>query len=151
MQDVIDLINSNAANNTGTTNVVARLAATGNGIELVDQSTATTGDLIVQAVEGSQAAEYLGFVPAGQTQVSSHTTDGSGNYVLQSDDRNTFEPDSVFNTLIRLKDALEQNDTEEIGRSIERLDTDISRVSFARSEIGSRLQSLEVIGTKLEG
>ena len=100
----------------------------------------TTGDLIVQAVEGSQAAEYLGFVPFGETQVEHATRPmSSGNYVLQSADRNTVESDSVFNTLIRLKCALEQNDTEEIGRSIDRLDTDISRVSFARAEIGSRL------------
>lgn len=148
--DVIDLINNNAANNTGTTKVVAQLATTGNGIELVDQSTATTDDLILQTVEGSQAAEFLGFVPAGQTQVSSNATDAGGNYVLQSADRSTIESDSVFNTLLRLKHALQQNDTEEIGRSIERLDTDIIRVGFARSEIGTRLQSLEVIGTKLQ-
>jgi flagellar hook-associated protein 3 FlgL len=70
--------------------------------------------------------------------------------VLTSADRHTLETDSVFNTLLRLKSALEENNTEEIGRSIDRLDTDISRVSFARSEIGSRLQSLETIGSKLQ-
>jgi flagellar hook-associated protein 3 FlgL len=150
VQDVMDLINNNAANNTGTTAVVARLAASGNGIELVDESTVTTGNLIVQTVEGSQAAHYLGFVAAGQTQTSSNTTNGSGAYVLQGEDRSTIESDSVFNTLLRLKKALEENNTEEIGRSIDRLDTDISRVNFARSEIGSRLQSLEVIGSRLQ-
>ncbi len=150
VNDVIALINGNAANNTGTTKVVAQLATAGNGIELVDQSTATTGDLTVQTVEGSQAAEYLGFVPSGQTVSSSHVTDANGNYVLQSTDRHTVESDSVFNTLIRLKQALEDNNAEEVGRSIDRLDTDISRVNFARSDIGSRLQSLEIIGTKLQ-
>ncbi|MCC7474635.1 MAG: hypothetical protein IT425_04525 [Pirellulales bacterium] len=150
VQDVIDLINGNSANNSGTTAVLARLATNGNGIELVDQSTVTTGDLIVSAVEGSQAAEYLGFVADGETQTSSNTTDVDGNYVLQSTDNNSFEVDSVFNTLIRLRQALQDNDTEEIGRSVERLDTDISRVNFARSEIGSRMQSLEVVETKLE-
>lgn len=150
VQDVIDLINGNSSNNTGTTQVVARLATTGNGIELVDQSSATTGDLVVSAVEGSQAAQYLGFVASDQSQTSSHTTDSDGNYVLQSDDRMTVEADGVFNTLIRLKQALEDNNTEEIGRSIDRLDTDIQRVSFAKSEIGSRLQSLDVIGTNLQ-
>jgi flagellin-like hook-associated protein FlgL len=148
--DVIQRINSNPDNNTGTTHVVARLAATGNGIELVDQSTATTGDLVVRAAEGSQAAQYLGFVPEGETQVATNTLDSSGNFVIQSADHHTVESDSVFNTLIRLKQALEAGDTEEIGRSIDRLDADISRVTFARSEIGSRLQSLEVIGTKLQ-
>ncbi len=149
VQDVIDLVNDHPRNNDGTTAVLARLAATGNGIELVDTSTVTTGDLIVRAAEGSEAAQLLGFVPDDATQVSSNTGSG-GSYSLTSEDRHTVESDSVFNTLIRLKHALEQNDTEEIGRSIDRLDTDISRVNFARSEIGSRLQSLEVIGTKLQ-
>ncbi len=69
--------------------------------------------------------------------------DGSGNQVLTSEDRHTLETDSVFNTLLRLKTALENNDTVEIGRSLDRLDVDISRVNFARSEIGSRMQSLD--------
>jgi flagellar hook-associated protein 3 FlgL len=150
VSDVIGLINGNSANNTGTTKIVAQLAATGNGIELVDQSTATTGSLSVQTVEGSKAAEYLGFVPTGQTQVSTNTPDAGGNFVIQSADRHTLETDSVFNTLLRLKTALQNNDTEEIGRSLGRLDTDISRVTFARSEIGSRLQSLTTIGDKLK-
>src|SRR5207253_8039401 len=106
--------------------------------------------LVVQGVEGSKAAEFLGFLPAGQTQVSTNTPDSSGNFVLQSEDRHALETDSVFNTLLRLKTALQQNDTVEIGRSLGRLDTDISRVTFARSEIGSRLQSLQTIGDKLK-
>jgi flagellar hook-associated protein 3 FlgL len=150
VEDVINLINNHASNNTGTTQVVARLAAVGNGIELVDQSTVTTNNLTVEAAEGSQAAEYLGFVPFGQSQASAGTADANGHYVLQTADLNTVESDSVFNTLIRLKQALQQNNTEEIGRSIGRLDEAITRVSFARGEIGSRLQSLEVIGTRLE-
>ena len=32
---------------------------------------------------GSQAAEYLGFISGGQTQATTSTTDGSGNYVLE--------------------------------------------------------------------
>lgn len=150
VQDVIDLINNNSANNAGTTAVLARLSVTGNGIELVDSSTATTGDLIVAAVEGSQAAEYLGFVPSGQSQSSTNTLDGDGNYVLGSEDRHTLEVDSVFNTLIRLRTALEQGDVEEIGRSLERLDEDLTRTNFAVAEIGIRLQSLEITNIKLQ-
>ena len=58
-------------NNNGTTPIQARLAATGNGIELVDSSTVTTGDLTVRAAEGSQAAQLLGFIPTGETEASS--------------------------------------------------------------------------------
>ena len=38
----------------------------------------------------------------------------------------------------------------ELGRAIDRLDTDLTRVNFARAEIGSRLQGLDVIKTRLE-
>jgi flagellar hook-associated protein 3 FlgL len=150
VQDVIDLINNHPSNNTGTTAVTARLAATGNGIELIDASTATTGPLIVESVEGSQAAEYLGFVPSGESQVSTSVPDVGGNYVLGSEDRHTLETDSVFNTLVRLRTALQEGDIPEIGRSLERLDTDRNRVNFARAEIGARLQDLDVINIHLE-
>jgi flagellar hook-associated protein 3 len=150
VQDVIDLVNNHSRNNEGTTAVLARLAINGNGIELVDSSTVTTNDLSVQAAEGSQAAEYLGLVPLGQTQSTSNATDGGGNYVLTSEDRHTLEVDSVFNSLIRLRTALENNDVVEIGRSLERLDVDLNRVNFARGEIGSRLQSLDIVRNRLQ-
>jgi flagellar hook-associated protein 3 FlgL len=51
---------------------------------------------------------------------------------------------------LRLKTALQGNDTEEIGRTLNRLDTDIDRVNFARSDVGSRLQSLGSIGDALK-
>lgn len=144
IQDVIDRVNSHPRNNAGTTAVEARLATSGNGIELVDASVGA-GTLEVQSAELSQAAEFLGFIPNGTV-----TTDGSGNAVLQSEDRHTLEVDSVFNTLIRLRRALESNDVPEIGRAIDRLDVDLNRVNFARAEIGSRLQSLDVVQTRLE-
>jgi flagellar hook-associated protein 3 len=152
VQDVIDRINNNPANDgVPTKQINARLALTGNGIELVDQ-TGGAGTLSVSVAEGSTAAQFLGFVADGQTQSSASAVhvDGSGHQVLTSEDRHTIETDSVFNTLLRLKTALQQNDTSEIGRSLDRLDTDISRVTFARSEIGSRLQSLDTIGGKLQ-
>jgi flagellin-like hook-associated protein FlgL len=150
VQDVIDLINGNAANNTGTTAVLARLAVTGNGIELVDSSTATTGDLTIAAVEGSQAAALLGFLPAGQTQVSTNTADPDGNFVLASEDRHTLETDSVFNSLLRLRAALEAGDPPAIGRELDRLDAATGRVNFARAEIGTRIQNLAVVDNRLK-
>ena len=49
--------------------LVARLALSGNGIELED-ATAGSGNLSVTAAFGSQAAEYLGLLPAGGAAVS---------------------------------------------------------------------------------
>jgi flagellar hook-associated protein 3 FlgL len=151
VQDVIDRINSNPANNTGTTHVTAKLATTGNGIELVDSSTGS-GALSVSSVEGSQAAQYLGFVASGATSSdpSSVTVDGSGHQVLTSEDRNTQHVDSVFNSLLRLKSALQSGDVNAIGREVGSIDTDLTRLSFSRAQIGSRLQSLGVLNTRLQ-
>jgi flagellar hook-associated protein 3 len=145
IQNVIDLVNNHVLNNTDTTTVTAQLAANGNGIELVDSSTTTTGDLTVRAGDGSQFAQYLGFIPNGQSEATSNSTN-----TLKSEDRNTLEVDSVFNTLIRLREALENGDSEAIGRAVERLDIDLERTTFARGEIGSRLQTLDVVQTRLE-
>jgi flagellin-like hook-associated protein FlgL len=148
IQDVIDRINANP--NAGSTGVTARLAVVGNGIELVDASVGP-GTLTVQAVEGSAAAQHLGFVAAGETSSDPADVQSEGaNQTLKSEDRHTLEVDSVFNTLLRLRTALEQGDAAEIGRSIDRLDEDLSRVNFASAEIGIRLQNLQIVDYKLQ-
>ena len=149
VQDVIDLVNNHPLNNTGTTAVEARLATTGNGIELVDASTDTTGSLVVRAAPGNPSAQLLGFLPDGETEVSSSSGSG-GSYSLASEDRHTLEVDSVFNTLIRLRKALEDGDSVAIGQAIDKIDADLDRVTFARGEIGTRLQTLDVVQTRLE-
>jgi flagellin-like hook-associated protein FlgL len=147
IQDVLNRINSNADNVPPV--ITAQLARVGNGIELIDTS-GGAGTLSVQTAEGSVAAQYLGFVADGQSQSdSADVTVEGANQVLKSEDRNTFETDSVFNTLLRLRTALESNDDIEIGRSLDRLDADLSRLNFARAEIGGRLQNLDVIDTRL--
>src|SRR4029079_14667517 len=50
--------------------VVARLAANGNGIELVDDGLVGTGQLTVLKVNNSQAAQDLGLIPVGQSTAS---------------------------------------------------------------------------------
>jgi flagellar hook-associated protein 3 FlgL len=147
VDDVIGRINSSPANGG---KITASIAKVGNGIQLTDNA-AGAGTLTVKAVEGSNAAQMLGFVAYGQSQSDPHNVQNvAGHQVYTSADNHTLETDSVFNTLLRLKTALQGNDTEEIGRSLDRLDTDISRVNFARSDIGSRLQSLGSIGDALK-
>jgi flagellin-like hook-associated protein FlgL len=149
VDDVIQRINANP--NAGPASVTARLAVVGNGIELVDAS-AGAGTLTVQTVEGSPAAQHLGFVADDQTQSDplDVQVDGSGNQVLTSEDRHTLEVDSVFNTLLRLRTALEEGNQAEIGRAVERLDEDLRRVNFASAELGIRLQNLRVVDIKLQ-
>ncbi|MGD9632294.1 MAG: flagellar hook-associated protein FlgL [Pirellulales bacterium] len=141
-QDVIDRIDA-AAVEAGVA-LTARVALVGNGIELVD-ATVGGGTLTVDGVAGSEAANYLGFLPNGEV-----TTDGSGNQVLTSQDRNTIEVDSVFNSMIRLRTAIQDADAVAIGAAVERLDVDLDRVTFARGEIGTRLQTLDSVQTRLE-
>jgi flagellin-like hook-associated protein FlgL len=66
--DVIDAINTHANNLDPNTRVVARLAVNGNGIELVDDGLTGNGQLTVEKINNSQAAEDLGLIPVGQTQ-----------------------------------------------------------------------------------
>ncbi len=128
VQDVIDAVD---AQTSGA--VTARLVANGNGIELVDNTGADS-----LRVEG-QVAELLGFFEHGESEATSTTG------ALATTDRHTLESDSVFNTLIRLRDALVDEDFPAIGREINRIETDLDRVNFARSELGARLQSLQAL------
>ena len=136
--DVIDAINGITS-----TNITARLTATGNGIELVD-ITVGAGQLTVTQAEGSQSAELLGFVAAGQQSNTSTTS------TLVSADKRPLQNDSVFNSLIRLRDALTANDINAVERALADLNTDIDRVTFARAEVGAVQQGLELSQRNLE-
>ena len=138
--EVINLINSDDQNGG---KVLARLAAVGNGFELVDSS-GGSADLIVRKVGESRAIEWLGFTSDGASQASSSTG------TLQSEDRRPIEVESVFHSLIELGDALLADDVLAIGRATSRLDDDLTRANFARSDLGARLQSLDALQVRLE-
>jgi len=131
--DVLDRIN-NATGNAG--RVTARLAASGNGVELFD-STGSGGDLTVTKIGTSRAAEFLGLLDADETTQSTSAT------TLTGIDRNALETDSVFTSLIRLRDALSADDLPEIERAAAKLDGDFDRVTFAQADVGTRFRSLE--------
>lgn len=115
--------------------VTVELAADGNGLVLTDTTTADS-----LRVTG-QVAKQLGFFGGDDTEVV-----GVGS--LTADDRHTIETDSIFNSLIRLRTSLEQGDIPAIGKAIERIDEDLDRINFARSEIGARLQSLDTLSIR---
>jgi flagellin-like hook-associated protein FlgL len=137
--DVIERINTTPSN-SGL--VTARLAATGNGIELID-NTSGSANLTLTKFDESPAAENLGFISGDQASVS-----GAGR--LQSADNLTYEVDSVFNSLMRLRTALQDNNAPEIGRAIIRIEADIDRVTFARAEVGAKLKTLDTIDYRLK-
>jgi flagellin-like hook-associated protein FlgL len=141
VQDVLDLINNHPLNNAAGVSVVARLASTGNGIELVD---ALGRPITINSAEGSRAAEFLGLVPTGSTSATSATG------TITGIDRNYRETASVFTTLVRLRDALATNDVAAMERAIENIDVDLNRVSAARAEVGARQQALDISTQNLE-
>ncbi len=90
------------------------------------------------------AGQRLGFFGPDETSASSATA------TLTSTDNKPHEVDSVFNTLLRLRDALENNNTEAIAAERTTLDEDIDRVTLARAEIGTRVRNLESFKTRIE-
>ncbi|MEQ8848479.1 hypothetical protein [Botrimarina sp.] len=107
-------------------------------------SFAVTGghDQDAMTVSG-EVAQRLGFFEGGQTEA---TTSGA---TVTSTDRNPQEVDSVFTTLIRLRDALLEDDSAAIEREVARLDNDIQRVTASRAEVGTRLRNLEAVEERL--
>jgi flagellar hook-associated protein 3 FlgL len=148
--DVIGLINDNPVNRDPQQGValVARLAAFGNGIELVDNSTGA-GRLTVTRVNGSTAAADLGLVPAGQDSRSSATS-GAQPGLLTGTDANPRETVGMFTALVRLQHGLATNDSWEIERAMAMLDQTTTNMNFARAELGARQQGLDLLDTRLQ-
>jgi len=69
---------------------------------------------------------------------------------LEGADVNEKETEGIFTALIRLKQALQNNDSAEIGRAIGVLDKSTQNMNFARAELGIRQQGLDVIQSRLD-
>jgi flagellar hook-associated protein 3 len=264
IKDVLDRINTNATNLGSGTPLVARLAANGNGIELVDNS---AGDGVVHTTvtrtKLSTAAIDLGLIPEGATSQSTTTpgaislahvvaspavansavlvqardkgdtlngteirivdsgagpadvtysggvltftiattavptpittaaqmiqianakpaltaefsfqldpaqspNDGSGSltptaaadsFVMQGgkpdlltgSDVNSTETEGLFTALVRLKVALDSNDSYQLERSLQMLDDQMVNTTFARAELGAREQGIDSLQTQ---
>ena len=102
-----------------------QLAATGNGIQLID-ATGGTGRLQVESANGSLAADQLGLLAS----VADSTLTGA--------DRARVEVESVFTHLSDLRTALLEGDQGAIGRLVERIQDDIDRAASARARAGHR-------------
>jgi flagellar hook-associated protein 3 FlgL len=148
IQDVINLINNDPNNQVAANKVTAQLASTGNGIVLTTTDPSTVSPLAVIEQNGSTAAQDLGLVPAGQTQSNPATVSG-GTTTIAGADVNPQETDSAFNALVRLKTALENNDTNGINRAIGLLDGSSSQLDLTRADLGAREQTLNTVSTSL--
>jgi flagellar hook-associated protein 3 FlgL len=136
----VDRVNARIGAATGGA-VTAGIATVGNGIDLsIDNSGGQT--LRAHGI----VAERLGFLDGSSAPGEAFDSGGT----LSSSDRNTQEVQSAFNSLLRLREALQKNDTIAIGDAFESLEEDLNRATFARSEAGARVRSLETLKLRLE-
>lgn len=132
--DVLDAINTAAAG-AGVA-VQATLAATGNGIRIVD-STGGAGTLRVQTLNGSASASDLGLLGSA----------AAGSDELVGSDVNGLKADSVFSALMDLYDALTTGDgsTQQeaaITRAAERIRDFIDHTNTMQGVVGARSQAM---------
>lgn len=85
----------------------------------------------------------LGTLPADST-LAGGTSD-----TLAGTDTNKQQVDGIFTTLIQLRDAIANNDASALQKAIAALDISSLHLSFSRAELGTRLQSLDVLQDRL--
>ena len=89
-----------------------------------------------------------GFV-AVTTAGNEPTLEGGENSVLKGNDPNPLETKSLFNALIRLQLAMENNDVREIERATKLLDEAAELVSYAREDLGIRQSAIDTLAERL--
>lgn len=139
VQDVLNRINNHVDNFTLPTRITASLANIGGGIVL--SSLAGPAPIQVRNAGGSQAAWGLGLVPR-----TADTAVGVANgalSVISGQDVSGIEVEGAFTSLIRMKQAIIQDQTADLGRITASLDDDLQRMSLSRGFIGTRQQSIE--------
>ena len=137
VQDVLDQINAAAAAaGILPADFQAGLAASGNGIELTDNTAGTTTSVVAQ--NGSFAADHLGILGS------------SSSATFTGEDRATVAVDSVLTHLMMLRDALAADDESGITLATGKLEADITRVASARADVGIRTRRVTDAVTREE-
>jgi flagellar hook-associated protein 3 FlgL len=76
--------------------------------------------------------------------------DGGAPQLVQGTDANPRETQGIFNSLLKLNQAIDHDDVEEMQRIVELLDHDFDRLSFGRAELAARAQGLDALQTRLQ-
>ncbi len=140
VQDVIAKINADAAAAGFGAVFTASLSTGANGILLSDTS-AGASQIEVESLNG-YAAEDLGLLGGSFT--------GGATATYQGSDTSTVRVDSLFTTLIELRDALRGNDERGITFAGERLEEDLDRLASARALVGGRASRVEAAQLRLD-
>ena len=131
IQEVIELIR-NHPDNQDSRRVLVQLNDIGNGLQL--KAPPGTNRLSVRQNGTSDAGVQLGLIPPGQSE-SEGSIVGSVDTIIGRD-YSPRDAGGVFDTLIRLQEAVRSGDLPEIGRLQEKLDIDIDRAVRTRGRMG---------------
>lgn len=145
IQDVMDLIRNHPLNQD-TLRVLASLNDFGNGIQL--QSPPGAEPIRIRQLGVSDAGIRLGWIEPGQSEAVGQVV-GSVDTIIGSD----FVPrdaGGALDTLLRLKNAVQDGDLSEIERLQAKLDTDLDRASRSRGRVGIWSRNADQLKTVVE-
>jgi flagellar hook-associated protein 3 FlgL len=132
LQDVINKIDA-----VDPGNLVASLNTVGNGISLADNS--GTGPLSVDNNALGTALGLAGSEPGNNPAIP-----------LVGKDPNPQESGGILDLLVRLQNALQNNDDATLTRLQPLIDKEANRLSTVRGELGSRMQTLQNVDSSLK-
>jgi flagellar hook-associated protein 3 FlgL len=117
---------------------------------------ATTAQNVVDAINTSGAASmfHAALDPVGGNDGTGFVVDGTNATItaasiLNGSDVNETETHGIFTAMIRLKQALQSNDTYGIQRALDILDSSTQQLDFAHAELGARQQGLVAMTDRL--
>jgi len=153
IQDAIDLINNSVDNADPLLKITASLNPTGNGLVLkapvpippdpLPDPPPISVPVSVATANGSGAATLLGLTARDASQATGSVL--LDEYVISGRDTNPQEVKGAFNSILRLRKAIADGNTAEVGRASEMIDRDIDRLSFTRGALGIRLQRIDSV------
>ena len=152
IDDIIAKINSDANNLDPTLAITASINRQNNSLQLTAAELpppATSQPIRIRNAGGSQAASGLGLIAKDQTE-SIATVDAAGQYSIVGHDANPHEVSGVFNTLLRLRNAILSGDDGELQRAAGGLDADLDHITNTRGKVGIQQQSIETLRTRNE-
>ncbi len=117
---------------------------------------ATTANNVVTAINtsGYSSIFHASLDPIGGNTGQGYVVDGTNATItaastLDGSDVNQKETEGIFTALIRLKQALQNNDAAGIERAMGLLDKSTQQLNFSRAELGARQQGLDAMKGRL--
>ncbi|MDR1957698.1 MAG: hypothetical protein LBQ54_01395 [Planctomycetaceae bacterium] len=132
----------------------------------IDEGVTTANDIIALFQQNAGDELRAMFDIQNAANADGSTSDGSGlirvtpsdevpvmqggeDAVLKGNDPNPLEADSLFNAMIRLQLAMENEDFREMERATNLVEKAIDRITYARADIGIKTNSLDTLSDQL--